>query len=104
MQIYNIETNHKGKELTLHGNEDFPCAFYDEKFSQFITGEVPWHWHDEIELVYVVEGRCKVQSLTGSLILEQGDAVFINVACLHKLEDIGELDCHILNFVLNPGF
>tara|TARA_R110001583_G_scaffold16561_17_gene67935 strand:- start:38938 stop:39831 length:894 start_codon:yes stop_codon:yes gene_type:complete len=102
MQIYNIETNANGKELTSHGDDDFPCAFYDEKFSQFITGEVPWHWHDEIELVYVVEGSCQVESLTDSLILEQGDAVFINATCLHKLVDIGEVDCHILNFVLNP--
>lgn len=102
MQIFNIETKDNGEELTLHGEEDFPCAFYDEKFSQFISGEVPWHWHDEIELVYVVEGSCKVESLSDSLILDQGDAVFINSACLHKLQDVGEVDCHILNFVLNP--
>lgn len=102
MQIYNIETSEDGKELTSHGFDDFPCAFYDEKFSQFIGGEVPWHWHDEVELVFVVEGSSKVESLRNSIILNKGDAVFINSGCLHKLTNFGEQDCHILNFVLNP--
>jgi len=42
MQIYKLETEKNGRELTAHGNDDFPCAIYDECFSEFFGGEVPW--------------------------------------------------------------
>lgn len=102
MQNYNIQTDEHGKELNLHGDEGFACGFYDELFSKFIGGYVPWHWHDELELVYVVKGSTLVECVEQSITLSEGDAVFINAGCLHKLTDVGKPDCHILNFVLSP--
>ncbi|WP_411991072.1 AraC family transcriptional regulator [Agarivorans sp. DSG3-1] len=102
MQIYNIQTDAEGRELTHHGFDDFPCAYYDERFSEFIGGEVPWHWHDEIELVQVVAGSTLLECVGGSTPLTVGDAVFVNAGTLHKMTQIGEQDCRILNFVLAP--
>lgn len=100
MQIYNIQTDDRDRELTKHGDLTFPCAGYDEKFSEFIMGEVPWHWHDEIEIVVVWEGVTKVEYLDGSTILNKGDGIFINSGITHKLTQVGEIDCRIINFVL----
>ncbi len=102
MQIHKIETASDGRELTIHGSEDFPCASYDEKFSQFVGGEVPWHWHDEIELVFVVEGATKVECVGVSDVISRGELVVINASALHRLTDVGEPDCHILNAVFSP--
>lgn len=33
-------------------NHSFYCVEYDTYF----PGEVPWHWHDEIELISIVAG------------------------------------------------
>lgn len=104
MQIYDLRTDEHGRELTRHGSADFPCAFYDEKFSEFINGEVPWHWHEELELVYVVEGCTRIESIHESIPVNQGEAVFVNSECLHKLINGGESDCRILNFVFAPFF
>ncbi len=104
MQIFDIKTDAKGKELTNHGFEDFPCSFYDEKFSHFLTGEVPWHWHDEVEIVYIVDGSTKVECLQESAVLTAGDVIFINSGRLHKLTDVGQVDCKILNFIFAPVF
>lgn len=100
MQIYNILTDDRDQELTKHGDFSFPCAGYDEKFSEFIMGEVPWHWHDEIEIVVVWEGSTKVECIDGSTILKKGDGIFINSRITHKLTQIGDVDCRIINFVL----
>ena len=106
MQIYKIETDDAGRELTTHGVSDFPCASYDELFSKFFEGEVPWHWHDEVEIVLVVEGSTKLECIGKDMLLKAGDMAFINAGALHKLtnhgKEEGEGDCRILNAVFNP--
>lgn len=102
MQIYKIETEENGRELTIHGTHDFPCASYDERFSEFFGGEVSWHWHDEIEIVLVVEGATKVECIDKSDIVHAGEMIFINANTLHKLTNHGPEDCRILNVVFNP--
>lgn len=102
MQIYKIETEENGREMTTHGSHDFPCASYDERFSQFVGGEVPWHWHDEIEVVLVIEGATKVECIHSSDIVKAGEMIFINANTLHKLTNHGAEDCRILNVVFNP--
>jgi len=102
MQIYKIETEENGRELTIHGSHDFPCGSYDERFSQFIGGEVPWHWHDEIEIVLVMEGATKVECINSSEIVQAGEMILINASTLHKLTNHGPKDCRILNVVFSP--
>ena len=104
MQIYDIKTDGSARELTRHGSDEFPCASYDELFSKFIKGEVPWHWHDEFEFVYVVEGSTAIESVGKTLVLSKGEAVFINSACLHRLTNAGRGECHILNVLCLPTF
>ncbi|NLS12011.1 AraC family transcriptional regulator [Vibrio sp. SM6] len=102
MQNYHIETDAQGRELVQHGDDHYPCAFYDERFSQFMTGEVPWHWHDELELVLVAEGRTQVETLEQTIVLEQGEMILVNSGALHRLTDVGACDCRILNVVFAP--
>lgn len=102
MQIYNIETDQDGQELTTHGTSDFPCAFYDEWFSAFVDQEVAWHWHEEAELIYVAEGAAKVECIEQSQTLQAGDAAFINANALHRITNARCSDSRILNIVFNP--
>lgn len=104
MQIYNIETDETGRELSEHGDAWFPLAGYDEWFSEFVLGEVPWHWHNEIELVVVNQGATLVECIGHSIELNTGDGIFINVNTPHRLTQIGQIECHIINFVLKPEF
>lgn len=104
MQNYNIETDESGRELVEHGDTWFPIAAYDEYFSEFVLNEVPWHFHEEIELVIVCAGSTKVEYVDGYTNLHEGEGIFINSNTLHRLTQIGSTNCHIINFVLRPEF
>lgn len=52
-----IRVDEKGRELLNHGTLAFPCAWY---YSGMNQGDVPWHWHEEIELVYLEPGNSAV--------------------------------------------
>lgn len=75
-----IRVDEKGRELQNHGSLAFPCAWYHSGPNQ---GDVPWHWHEEIELVYLSRGtlRCSVGS--SRIVLGTGEALFINTGIPH---------------------
>ncbi|QIL86206.1 AraC family transcriptional regulator [Vibrio sp. HDW18] len=102
MQVYDIKTDNHGQELTTHGDASFPCASYDELFSHFLNGEVPWHWHDEVEVVFVAKGEKKLECIRHSTVLKQGEMVLINSGILHRFTDVGTEDCRILNVLFKP--
>ncbi len=104
MQNYLIETDAFGKELNTHGDSMFPVAGYDEYFSKFVLGEVPWHFHEEIEIIVVLEGSTKIFYVNDNTTLNKGDCALVNSNVLHRLIRTSEEDCHIINFVLKAEF
>lgn len=104
MQNFIIETDKNGLEMNSHGDSFFPLAGYDEYFSKFVLKEVPWHWHNEIEMVIVIEGSTKVEYVNGSVEIKEGEGIFINSNILHRMTQTSLVDCHIINFVFKPEF
>lgn len=77
-------TNETGREITLHGTTDFPAACYDDDI--FHT-PVPWHWHDELELILVTEGVLKITTGNNTILLSKGNGLFLNTAVLHAVDN-----------------
>ena len=48
-----IPVNDQSQELKPHGNAAFPCAGYAPHYRQEDGDNVPWHWHDELEVIYI---------------------------------------------------
>ena len=44
------------RELMEHGTAAFPIACYHDDLQ---AEPVPWHWHEELELIYVQKGAKK---------------------------------------------
>ena len=53
----NIVTDDTKKELASHGTIQFPLACYSNDLSE---AEIPWHWHDEFEIIVCVSGKAIV--------------------------------------------
>lgn len=74
------------QKIQLHNSPDFPCsAYYTDWQIQKIRG-VPWHWHRELEFMFVVEGNVHVWFDNQDFILQEGDGVFCNSRCLHQFQ------------------
>lgn len=77
-------TNNNRQELSHHGTLSFPAAAYD------VSSPVLLHWHDELEALCVIHGRCEISAGTHRIILEAGEGLFINGGVIHSAESIGE--------------
>ena len=72
-----------GKELLTYGTPDFPIAFFDDDLSKV---KVPWHWHDEWEIVFLLSGKVSVFIGGCELALNAGEGYFANSGVLHSAQ------------------
>lgn len=54
------------RETKMHGTVDFPVGVYLDDFSDFKNGYICWHWHEEIQISWIIEGEflCQMEGRT----------------------------------------
>ncbi len=89
-------TDTTGRELVEHGATAFPIACYHDDLEK---NEVPWHWHEELELVIVTSGSCTLAAGQEKRVLGAGEGIFVNTSVLHGAWAAGpEASCHSIVF------
>lgn len=64
---------------------DFPYIWIWGELRHYIGGRVPWHWHEELEFCYVVQGEIEYHLPDQVHVLKAGDAMFVNSNVLHMI-------------------
>ena len=101
MQLKEIVIDRTLRELTPRGTPSFPIEMYHNDISKFVTHYVPWHWHKEVEFVYVLKGIITVENNGNIVDLSCGDGAFINKNQLHAMRSINNESCDIINIVFD---
>ena len=52
-----ITTDETLRETASHGSEEYPFSYYYEDIWDFDVHCIDWHWHPEVEFVYVQHGK-----------------------------------------------
>ncbi len=103
LQLLDIDVSSDLHELTKHGTPNFPCAGYDEDPGKYLVGNIPWHWHEEIEIIYAAEGDTLVLCGETEYLLHPGEAIFVNCNVLHKLKrGYKDVPCRINSLLFTP--
>jgi len=101
LQECRLNLNQKLKELRPHGTLEFPCAGYSSYYTGRQEDSIPWHWHEEIEMVYVAEGRLELKIPSESFYVETGDAFVVSPGNLHLMgSQTGTVDYYTFLFPL----
>ena len=78
MDYFKITTDETLRETVQHGSERYPFAYYPEDIWQFDFHRIDWHWHHELEFLYVAEGTAICFIGTSKVELHKGCGIFIN--------------------------
>ncbi|WP_050993356.1 cupin domain-containing protein [Clostridium arbusti] len=78
----------KLKDFTTHGTPQLPLHIYNQYYEHGgLT--VPYHWHEEIELIYVEEGSMEMTINTTTKHVYKNEFFCINSQELHQIYSIG---------------
>ena len=70
------------REKRQHGDFNFPIAYYSENphAPRYV---MPFHWHDEYELIYVTDGNFLVTADGTDYMMQEGDCLLLPGGILH---------------------
>ena len=79
-----------GYETVARGNPMFPCGAYWWDLADPKRDEVPWHWHEEVEVLIVKSGSLQLRINDKHHILHEGEGAYINSNIIHSIRAEGE--------------
>lgn len=98
LQKCGLNISNNFKELLPHGTLEFPCAGYQETYSN--NNIIPWHRHNELEIIYVKFGNIKIKIPSNEFNLCEGNLIIFNQDVLHYAEF--DSTCEIQSLVFSP--
>lgn len=98
-----IVVNKDLQELKVHGNLEFPVMVYPITLSQMYLKLIRWHWHPEIEMIYLLKGQVEALVDDESIILAPGQGIFVNQNVLHAFHRVEEFDAVFFSIVFHPS-
>lgn len=98
LQECGLNINNSQKELQPHGTLEFPCAGYASTYTNAPGDIIPWHWHEELEIVYIKNGTLKLQIPSATYLMNAGDCAVINTNVLHYAVAVHSCELHSLVF------
>ena len=84
-----IETDENLRELCVHGTPDFPLQINHDDISDFQDNYIRCHWHSELEISIVTEGKVLYLAGGRSFRLDTGYGLIINADTPHMMTPAG---------------
>ncbi len=96
MLLHNVfhvdKNNHENVPVASEG---FPYACIRTELDRYAEKSISWHWHSAFEIAYLEKGKAKILTPDEEIILQQGDAVFVNSGVLHFYQAAENSTCVI---------
>lgn len=95
-----IEMDERRKQIMEAGTQTFPITAWYNDLDLMPAQVVPWHWHPECELIYMVEGCVNVYIGDQQRSIKEGEGLWINSNYLHHVKKQAER-CISYSFVFD---
>ncbi len=89
-------------ESSSGGTAAFPCGAFRTNIAHTQTGDLPWHWHERVE-VSIISGGDGYVGINGKKYpVRRGSGLFVNSSVLHHVSPEKGLDCIVTTIVFDP--
>lgn len=82
---------------------DFPLAVHETFLKDKPRGFNDWHWHEELQFSYVLEGEMIMTCMGSDHLLKAGDGIFIHSNCAHMTRPTGPESARYLSLNILPS-
>ena len=98
-----VDTDPSGMELRDDVAQLFDLVANDGDVHEFVADIVPSHWHSELEVFLLLEGRVRVGIGEEVHEIEPGYGCFINTGVIHSVAAMVDAPCRYRSFVFDAG-
>lgn len=91
--------------VNLNSQSNFPylvLEVIDDQSYPRNPGFQVMHWHEDLQFILVLQGSITIQTLSSTISIKEGQAVFINTKVLHHVKQEGH--CHYYSFLFPAYF
>lgn len=103
MYIDKLILKDTNEEVLPHADKPFPHSSYYVEPNKYPGKNIPWHWHEDLEVMYVVRGAIEIKTVNNTFILSEGESAFINTNVLHYQRPLGNAKVVILDQVFHAS-
>lgn len=86
LNTFSVNSNQESE--IKYGNINYPLEIFFDDLSNYDIGFIPWHWHNEIQFAIVNKGSVEFSFVDKSVVLSEGNGVFISSNTLHQMKPI----------------
>lgn len=98
-----IEVDEELHELCSHGTPFFPFEVNHDEPMEFQERYMPCHWHDELELSLLLEGKAVYQINGITYEIQAGEGMIINMDIPHMVVPKGIISPKLLTIIVHPS-
>ena len=100
--MINVEVNKDQGERVRYNIQEFPVYISQNRLSEYQNYRANCHWHDDIELIYVISGEMDY-NINGNIItLTPQKGVFVNARQLHYGFSNAHKECEFICILFHP--
>ncbi|MBQ4425315.1 MAG: AraC family transcriptional regulator [Lachnospiraceae bacterium] len=82
---------------------EFPLAVHETFLKDKPRGFNDWHWHEEIQFSYILEGEMIMTCMGHDFLLRPGDGIFLNSNCSHMSRPVNPESARYLSLNIKPS-
>lgn len=97
--MFYVDENQKAR---FEMSYDFPLIVHKTNLKDKPRGFNDWHWHEEVQFSYILEGSMVMTCMGNSYLLRAGDGIFINSNCAHMTKPSGPESAVYLSLNIQP--
>ena len=92
-----------GSEIVNYDDPQFPSYIFEGWVKPNVTWERVPHFHEDIEMCTVTQGKMAYSVNGKTIMLEEGDTIFVNSNQIHYSMCIDDVGARYIIFIAHPG-
>ncbi len=96
-----LNINENLQETDKRGTVVFACSAYITAVGNKLNEDIPLHWHDEFEVLFINEGTLILNIAAKTYTLYEGCAMFINSGTLMSAKSKHDKNCEVKSIVFS---
>lgn len=98
-----LHIDRHNREEANRGTPMFPCGGYVTQVDSGLRRDIPWHWHDEVEVLVLCSGTLLLELPGQRHEIRAGEGAFINAGVLQAATGMTAEACELHSLVFHPS-